>query len=335
VNVPFGILAAIGIVATLPETAKRRLQFDMFGFAALSLGIGALQLMLDRGELKDWFSSTEIQLEGLIAAVGLFLFVVHTATGKNTFISRGLFKDRNFVIGSTFIFMIGVVLFATLALMPPLLQGLMGYPVLAAGLVTAPRGVGTWVSMVVVGRLTGRVDARLLIAIGFGLGAISLWQMGGFSPQIDSSPINWSGVIQGFGTGLAYVSLTVSAFVTLPQMYRNEGTAFFNLMRNIGSSVGISLIQAYVTRGQTRAHANLTEALTPYNALATHPQVYSQLDSANGLIALNQQVVQQSSWISYLNAFHLMMVLTLVVIPLIFFARGAKATAGSKSMIAE
>jgi MFS transporter, DHA2 family, multidrug resistance protein len=335
VNVPFGILAAIGIVATLPESTKRRVPFDMFGFAALSLGIGALQLMLDRGELKDWFSSPEIQLEAIVAAIGLFLFTVHTVTAEHTFISRGLFKDRNFVIGSTFIFMIGVVLFATLALMPPMLQGLMGYPVFAAGLVTAPRGIGTWVSMAVVGRLTGRVDARLLIAIGFGLGAISLWQMGGFSPQIDSSPIIWSGVIQGFGTGLAYVSLTVSAFVTLPQTLRNEGTAFFNLMRNVGSSVGISLIQAYVTRGQTTAHATLTETLNPYNAIASQPQIYSQMDTANGLIALNQQVATQSSWISYLNAFHLMMILTVITIPLIFFARAAKPAPGTKPMIAE
>ncbi len=133
VNVPFGILAAIGIAATLPETTKQKLRFDMFGFATLSLGIGALQMMLDRGELKDWFSSTEIQIEAFIAAIGLFLFIAHTATAENTFISRGLFKDRNFVIGNIFIGMIGVVLFATLALMPPMLQGLMGYPVLAAG----------------------------------------------------------------------------------------------------------------------------------------------------------------------------------------------------------
>jgi DHA2 family multidrug resistance protein len=154
--------------------------------------------------------------------------------------------------------------------------------------------------------------------------------MGSFSPQIDSSPIIWSGVVQGFGTGLAYVSLTVSAFVTLPQMYRNEGTAFFNLMRNVGSSVGISLIQAYVTNGQTRAHANLTESLTPYGS-----NVPAQMGSGNGLLMLNQQDVEQASWISYLNAFHLMMILTAVVIPLIFFARGAKPAAGTKPMIAE
>jgi DHA2 family multidrug resistance protein len=335
VNVPFGILAAIGIVVTLPETKKIRASFDYFGFTTLSLGIGALQLMLDRGELKDWFSSTEIQVEAFVAAIGLFLFIVHTATAEHTFISRGLFKDRNFVIGNIFIFMIGVVLFATLALFPPMLQGLMGYPVLAAGLVTAPRGIGTWVSMVVVGRLTGKVDARWLIALGFGLGAFSLWQMSGFSPQIDSSPLISSGIIQGFGTGLAYVSLTVVAFVTLPQSLRNEGTAFFNLMRNVGSSVGISVIQAYVTTGSTRAHATLTESLTPYNAVAAQPQIYTQMDTTNGLIALNQTVVTQASWISYLNAFHLMMILTAATIPLILFARSAKQARGAKPIIAE
>jgi DHA2 family multidrug resistance protein len=333
VNVPFGILAAIGIAATLPETKKLELKFDTFGFAALSLGIGALQLMLDRGELKDWFASTEIQIEAFVAAIGLFLFIVHTATADNTFISRGLFRDRNFVVGNVFIFMVGVVLFATLALMPPMLQGLMGYPVLAAGLVTAPRGVGTWVSMLVVGRIAGRIDARWLIAIGFGLAAISLGQMAHVSPQIDSGPIISSGVIQGFGTGLAYVSLTIVAFVTLPQSLRNEGTAFFNLTRNVGSSVGISAIQAYVSHSNSTAHAALTEHLTPYNTLATQPQVFSQMDSTAGLLALNQQVATQASWISYLHAFWLMMILTALTIPLILLARGAKQS--GKPVIAE
>jgi MFS transporter, DHA2 family, multidrug resistance protein len=333
--VPFGILAAIGIAATLPETKKLKIPFDYFGFATLSLGIGALQLMLDRGELKDWFASTEIQIEAFIAALGIFLFIVHTATAENTFISRGLFRDRNFVVGNVFIFMVGVVLFATLALMPPMMQGLMGYPVLVAGLVTAPRGIGTWVSMAVVGRLAGRVDARWLIAMGFGLGVIALWQMSGMSPQADSRILIESGVIQGFGTGLAYVSLTIVAFATLPQKYRNEGTAFFNLTRNIGSSVGISVIQAYVSSGTTRAHATLTEHLTPYNALATQPQIYSQLDSTSGLLALNQQVATQASWISYLNAFHLMMILTAVTIPLILFARRAKQSGGTQQTVVE
>jgi DHA2 family multidrug resistance protein len=257
----------------------------------------------------------------------VFLFLTHTLTAENTFISRALFKDRSFVIGNIFIFIVGIVLFATLALLPPLLQNLMGYPVFEAGLVTAPRGIGTWIAMLVVGRIIGRVDARLLIAIGFGLCAVSLVQMSGFSPQMDAHPVVMSGLIQGFGTGLAYVSLTTVSFVTLPPMLRNEGTSFFNLMRNVGSSIGISSIQAYVTRGTSLAHERLAELITPYNLAATQPQVQSQLSSAVGRAALNGQVTAQASWIAYLHAFYLMMIITVLVIPLIALARNARPSA--------
>lgn len=332
VNIPFGILAAVGIIATLPETKPRRSPFDFFGFATLSLGVGALQLMLDRGQLKDWFAATEIRLEALIAALGLYLFISHTVTAEHPFISRSLFKDRNFVVGNVFIFIVGVVLFATLALLPPLLQGLMGYPVLAAGLVTMPRGVGTWVSMLVVGRIIGHVDARWLIAVGFGLCVISLAQMSGFSPQMDSHPVITSGVIQGFGTGLAYVALTTVSFVTLPAALRNEGASFFNLMRNVGSSVGISTIQAYVTSGTSVVHARLTEHITPYNVTTLAPQIHSTLGSTTGLAALDGQVSIQASWVAYLHAFNVMMIITALVIPLILLARSAKQAADAKQV---
>ncbi len=334
VNVPFGILAAVGIAATLPETKPKKSTFDVFGFSMLSVGIGALQLMLDRGELKDWFSSTEICVEAVIAALGLFLFTVHTATAEHPFISRALFKDRNFLIGNVFIFMVGVVLFATLALMPALMQGLMGYPVLTAGLVSAPRGIGTWIAMAVVGRLAGRVDARWLIAIGFGLAALSLGQMSAFSPQVDSGPLISTGVIQGFGSGLAYVALTIVSFVTLPASLRNEGAAFFNLMRNIGSSVGISSLQAYVTRETVTAHAQLSEHVSQFS-VASQPGVSSQIGGPGGLAAINQQVNVQASWIAYLNAFHIMMLLTVIVIPLIVFARSAKQAGAAKQVALE
>jgi DHA2 family multidrug resistance protein len=328
VNIPFGILAMIGIIATLPETKAKKSPFDMFGFIALSVGVGALQLMLDRGELKDWFSSTEIQIEAVIAALGIFLFVSQMLTAEHPFISRALFKDRNFVVGNAFIFMVGVVLFATLALMPSLMQGLMGYPVLTAGLVSAPRGIGTWVAMAVVGRLAGVIDSRWLIAIGFGLGAYSLWWMAGISPQVDSGPLIWSGVIQGFGTGLAYVSLTIVSFVTLSGALRNEGAAFFNLMRNVGSSVGISTIQAYVTRSTATAHATLTEHITPFT-----PGV-GPMDTA-AMASMNQTINAQAAWIGYLNAFYLMMILTLAIIPLIAFARSAKQAARREQVTVE
>src|SRR5262249_24469417 len=158
------------------ETKQRKSSFDAFGFATLALGIGALQMMLDRGELKDWFASTEIRIEALIAAIALYCFVVHTATAERPFINRALFHNRNFLVGNAFIFVIGAVLFATVALLPPMLQGLLGYPVLVAGLVTAPRGLGTWVAMAVVGRLTSKLDVRWIIAVGLGLCVIALAQ---------------------------------------------------------------------------------------------------------------------------------------------------------------
>ncbi len=324
INLPFGILAALGIAAFLPETRPQRSTFDMFGFTTLSVGVGALQLMLDRGALKDWFASSEIQIEALVAALGLFLFTVHTATADHPFISRALFKDRNFLVGNVFIFVVGAVLFATVALLPPLLQGLLGYPVLTAGLVTAPRGVGTWVAMAIVGRLTGRVDARWIIACGFGLSALSLYQMAGLSPQTDSYPIIVSGVIQGFGIGIAYVALTFMSFVTLPAALRNEGASFFNLMRNVGSSIGISSIQAFVSSSTQVSHAQLVENVTPYNLPARQPQLDAQLGTPNGAVDLNNQIGTQASWIAYLDAFRLMMFLTVLFIPLLALARRAK-----------
>src|SRR6202030_1114628 len=148
----------------------RKSRFDFFGFTALSVGIAAFQIMLDRGQLKDWFSSTEIWIEATVAAVAFYLFVVHMlTTTRQRFVNPALFKDRNFVIGIVFIFVVGVVMFATLALLPPMLQDLLNYPVVTTGLVTAPRGVGTLAAMFIVGRIMGKVDTRLIISTGFAL----------------------------------------------------------------------------------------------------------------------------------------------------------------------
>ncbi|HZV92297.1 MAG TPA: DHA2 family efflux MFS transporter permease subunit, partial [Caldimonas sp.] len=249
INVPFGILAFLGILSFMPETEIRRSRFDFFGFAALSLAVGAFQLMLDRGQLKDWFASTEILVEAIVAGLALYLFVVHMLTTKKSpFISPALFKDRNFLTGNLFIFVVGVVLFATLALLPPLLQDLLGYPVVLTGLVTAPRGLGTLAAMLVVTRLMGKVDTRWIIAAGFAMTAFSLWQMTHFYLQMGTASVVWSGLTQGFGTGFVYVPLATITFATLSPQFRNEGTAVFSLVRNIGSSVGISVVTTLLVR---------------------------------------------------------------------------------------
>ncbi|MGE5668879.1 MAG: MDR family MFS transporter [Betaproteobacteria bacterium] len=321
INVPFGVLSFLGILAFMPETAIRRSRFDFFGFATLSLAIGAFQLMLDRGQLKDWFNSTEIRVEACIAGTALYLFVVHMlTTTKSPFVSPALFKDRNFVTGNVFIFTVGVVLFATLALLPSMLQDLLNYPVVLTGLVTAPRGIGTLAAMLIVGRLIGRVDTRLIIMAGFAITALSLWNMTGFYLQMDTAPIVWSGLAQGLGTGFVYVPLAAVTFATLSPRFRNEGTALFSLVRNVGSSIGISVVEALLARNTQTVHSSLAADVTPFGDFM-HARSWSTLGNVHGLAMLNADVTRQAAMIAYLDDFKLMMVLTLCAIPLVALLR--------------
>jgi DHA2 family multidrug resistance protein len=329
INVPFGILAFLGILSAVPETVIRKTRFDFFGFAALSIGIGSLQLTLDRGQLQDWFSSTEIWIEGTIGVVAMYLFIVHmlTTTGPR-FVSPTLFKDRNFVTGNVFIFVVGVVLFATLALLPPLLQDLLDYPVVTTGLVTAPRGLGTLIAMFAVGRLTGKVDFRLVMAIGFGLTAFSCWQMTHFDLQMDSSTVVWSGIAQGLGTGFVYVPLATATFATLLPTLRNEGTAIFNLSRNIGSSIGISVVETLLTRNTQILHSSLAEHVTPYMSGELQP-------TGSALAGLNAAVTKQAAMIAYNNDFQLMLFLCIAAAPLVVLLRKGTAKRSAEPVILE
>ena len=322
INVPIGIAAFLGLSASLPETAKHTNRFDFFGFTTLALTIGALQLVLDRGELKNWFGSPEIVIESVVACLAFYYFLVHSLTHPRPFLSPALFSDRNFVTANIFIFLIGVVLFATLALIPPMLQNEMNYPVLLSGLVTAPRGLGTMIGMVVVGRLVGRFDSRLIMGLGLAMTAFSLWQMMQFDLSMDERLIVWSGMIQGFGVGLVYVPNSTVAFSTLPLELRNEGTAFFNLQRNIGSAIGISVVQTLLTRNTQTMHASLAEHITPFN-LDTPAFNANHIDPSThaGLALLNHTITTQSEMIAYLDDYKLMMVLTLAVIPLLVLMR--------------
>ncbi len=326
INVPFGILSILGALSFMTESPLRRSRFDFFGFATLSLAIGALQMLLDRGQLKDWFSSAEIVCWAALTGVSFYLFVVHMlTTSAAPFVSPALFKDRNFLTGNVFIFIVGVVLFATLALLPPLLQDLLNYPVVLTGFVTAPRGIGTLASMFIVGRLMGRLDTRLIIAMGFTITALSLWEMTGFYLQMDSSMIVWSGLAQGLGAGMVYVPLAAVTFATLPPGFRNEGTAVFSLIRNVGSSIGISAVTTLLTRNTQVMHSRLAENVTPYLD-PLHP---ARATTAQGVAMLNHAVTSQAMMIAYNNDFKLMMVLTLCAIPFIALLRagGAKPAA--------
>jgi DHA2 family multidrug resistance protein len=327
INLPVGVLACAGIMAYVTESKTATpSRFDFFGFATLGLAVGAAQMMLDRGEIKNWFGSTEIVVEAVLAVAALYLFIVHTATAKRSFLSRALLKDRNFVASTIFMFFVGVVLYGTLTLQPQMLQGILGYPVITTGIVTAPRGIGTMIAMMIVGRIITIVDARLIILFGLSLTALSLWQMTGFSLQMDMGPVIWTGLLQGFGLGFVFVPLSTIAFATLAGQYRTEGSSIFSLMRNVGSSIGISVVEAMLTEKTQILHANLVEHVRPDNPLLRDPAFAHSYDLASsaGLAALNAMITRQASMLAYLNDFWLMMLVTLATLPLLLLLRRPK-----------
>jgi DHA2 family multidrug resistance protein len=324
INLPVGILAFLGIMAFVPHARRDADRpFDFFGFAMLSLGIGALQMMLDRGELKDWFGSTEILIEGGLAAIGLYVFLAHSLTARHPFLHPALFKDRNFVAGLVLIFIVGIILLATLALLPPMLQNLMDYPVVTTGLVTAPRGVGTLIAMILVGRLVNRIDSRLLMFLGLAMTAYSLYAMTGYSLQMGKGPIVWAGIIQGGGLGLIFVPLSAVTFATLPSEYRTEAAGIYSLLRNVGSSLGISVVQTLLTENTQINHAAIAEHITRFNPLLQFPQIarFWDIHTTAGLATLDQEITRQAAMIAYLDDFKLMMIVALAAIPLLLLVR--------------
>jgi MFS transporter, DHA2 family, multidrug resistance protein len=323
VNLPVGVLCALGIMLFLGRRADRPLagRLDWLGFATLSLGIGALQLFLDRGDRLDWFASREIQIEAALCVLGFYLFTVHTLSARDPFIDPALFRDRNFVIGITLIFIVGAVLLATLALLTPYLEKLMNYPVLTAGLVLAPRGVGTMVAMLVVGQLIRLVDARLLIATGLGITGLSLYLMTGFTPDVSQGTLIRTGLMQGFGIGFVFVPLGTVAFGTLAPALRTQGAGLFNLMRNIGASIGISLMSYLLVRNSAITQAALVEHITPYRQVVRDYAYQLNLVTLGGRAALTQMVTVQAEAVAFIDNFKLMMFVSFLAIPLVILVQ--------------
>ena len=316
INLPVGALALAGCLAYLPKLPRKRRSFDMAGFALLSLAIGSLQLMLDRGGEVDWFSAVETWVYLLVSISGFWMFCVHILTKEHPFLDPQMFRDGNFRIGLVFIFVVGIILLASLALLPPMLSRILGYPVITTGMVMAPRGVGTMISMLIVGRLVRVVDPRALVLAGLTLTAISLYEMTGFTPQMDSWPIIRSGVVQGLGLGLVFVPLSTIAFATLEPRFRADATSLFSLVRNIGSSIGISLVTAALTRNVQVNHAELSTFINPYNPVVTEAYPTATTGSATVLQTLDGLVNIQAAMISYIDDFYLMMWVTLAAMPL-------------------
>ena len=230
-----------------------------------------------------------------------------------------MFKDRNFVSGVVFMVVIGVVLFGTMALVTPFMQGLLGYPIQTAGFLLGSRGIGTLLTMMAAPRLMRMIEPRYLILVGLLLTGGTLYHMTGFSLDTTQTTIVVTSIVQGVGLGLLFVPITTVAFTTLPGQLRTGGTAILTLVRNIGSSIGISMVIAQLTSGTTAMHARLTEQVTPFNDALQMQDVASTLNLATdlGRAMLDGIVTQQAALLAYLNDFKLLMYLTLFMIPLV------------------
>ncbi len=338
INVPFGIAAVLGIFFFFKDSPRdSSMKFDWSGFGMLAIGLGALQLMLDRGTTKSWFDSGEIIIEAVIAGLGIYLFLVHMLTAPNPFIPRPLFKDRNYLSAMLLMFVTGAILVASSALLPPYLQNLGGYSVSETGLLMAPRGFGTMFAMMFAGRMALKIDARLLIGLGTVLLAWSMWEMSGWTPAIRPWTLIWVTFFQGVGMGFVFVPMNLIAFATMAQYLRTDGTAVMNLMRNVGSAIGVSVTTTVLTSSMQINHAQLASHITPFNralgvnapSMFWNPQLPFGLQQINGIIEHNAQLI------AYANDFLFMFFISLPAFAVVLMMKKVQLAPGTKVEVVE
>jgi DHA2 family multidrug resistance protein len=332
INLPLGALAFLGGWLFLPgRGANKAPKFDFFGYGSLAIGVASLQLMFDRGPTNDWFGSSETWIEAAIGLLGLYLFTVHEATAPQPLFDRALFKDRNFRTTMMASVVIMGAMYASLALVPPMLQNFYGYPVYTAGLLIMPRGIGAFFTMVGVGRIAGKVDARFLMGVGLVLLATSFWMMSRFAPDQGAWPMIASGFVQGLSMGFVWVPMNTISFATLPGHFRIQGATISNLIRNVGGSLGISALQVLLTHNIQTIRSGLVQHIRPDNPVVQHmmppgggPPPPQTMEMLNGM------VMRQAALIAYVDNFALMGLVTLFMLPVLFLLRPAVPAAGER-----
>ncbi|HEX8058654.1 MAG TPA: DHA2 family efflux MFS transporter permease subunit [Novosphingobium sp.] len=320
INIPIGVLSFIGMLSFMPETrSNHTTRFDMFGFLAVSTALTSLQLMLDRGEQLDWFESTEIQIYAVILAMAVYLTTVHVMTARDTFIRPELFKDRNFAVGSIVRALLGVVVFATVPLIVVMTQSLLGYTAFRTGMVGMPRAAGTIVSTLVVARVVGKIDTRIILFFGLLTSAISMLMYAKIDLFVDQDTILYIGFIQGLSGGLVFLPLSVMVFATLNDKLRNEGAAMFALTGNLGNAIGISLLNRELIHSTAMSRAHLVEGVRPDNPIVQYGMPDFDPGSTGTLAQLNAEISRQASMVGSVDIYYFVFIVSLAMMPLIFF----------------
>jgi DHA2 family multidrug resistance protein len=337
INVPIGAVAFLTLWTFMGhDDGGRQRPFDFLGFGALVMFVLGFQVMVDRGPSQDWLYSKEIWVEGILAVIGLYLFVIQTATSKHPFFHRDLAKDGNFVGTTIFGFFVGALLFSTSALLPSFMQNLMGYSAMQSGLASMPRGLGSLISFLAIPWLIQRFGARLTLFAGVLLNVWAAWQMGRFDLSMTVDPIMIAGFIQGLGTGLMFAPLNTLGYATLSPEHRTEGTIVATMARSLGSSAGISIVQAMLIRDAALAHVRLSERITTSDAVVRSglPSLM-QPSNGMGLEALNGEVTRQGTMISYDNVFSWIALSIILLVPLILMLKPALPVGAEREIAAD
>ncbi|MDR2858202.1 MAG: DHA2 family efflux MFS transporter permease subunit [Novosphingobium sp.] len=321
INVPAGALSMVLIYMFLPAEPPKPRRFDFLGFVSLGIGISALQLMLDRGTTLDWFSSTEIAVEAVIAGIALWIYITHTLTARHPLFPTALVRDRNFLTSCLFGFFFSTMTFTSFALMPLLMQGVLGYSAIHAGMLSMPRGVVMFILLQFMGRIDSLVDRRLLIAIGLAFFVVTFWQMSRFDLSMDGRAIVWATVFQGIGQGILFVPLSALGFLTISADLRPDAAAATSFIRNIGGSISVAVMQALTVANQQTMHASLTVRYGRELAEAQSLPSYLSPDTTAGAVALNDELTRQALMIAYIDNFRLLALIALLCIPLVLLIR--------------
>jgi DHA2 family multidrug resistance protein len=321
--VPFGLAALAACWLFIRDRqAPQAVRLDWTGFLMLSAALAGAQLMLDRGERAGWFSSAEIVAWAALAALGLYLFIAHTLTASRPFLDPRLLRERNFALGLVLILVFGMLNFTPMTMLPPMLQGVAGYPDSVIGWVLGARGIGTMVGFSIM-IYASRLDPRWMIGLGFLLQAVAGWQLAQLDPGFGVHDVFWPMALQGLGVGLLWVPITMVAFSQMEGERLAEGTAVYHMLRNIGSSVHISLSTTLVVHMTQATHSELSPNISRYNEALSLPWVRGTLDLGDpqSLAAIQTEIARQSSMIGYLDSFWAFSATALVVLPLILLVR--------------
>ena len=323
---PFTLVALTGILTFIHD---RRVMvnnsFDWTGFIALALAIAAFQLMLDRGGRNDWFTSTETIIEAILAVVGLYVFIVHTFTADKPFLNPAMLRDRNYTVGLLIVLVFGMLNFTPITILPSLLQQLRGYPDSVIGLVLSARGVGTLLGFLAMA-FAGKIDPRYPLSLGFMCQVIAGYSMWQFDINLTIMDVLWTTWLQGLGVGLMWVPLSIITFSTLNPKYVPDGMALFHLLRNIGSSIHISLSIALVIHTTSINYAELREKVTPFNRNFQIPAIKDvwDIETTQGLVGVSNEIARQATMIGYLNSFAFFAITAAIAMPLVLLVKKRK-----------